>query len=114
MSKIEWTNRTWNPSVGCDKISEGCQNCYENTQNISNGFKFNLMPQRLDQPIKRKKPTIYFINSMSDLFHENMSYTYLDKIFKVIEKTPWHTYQILTKRASRMQEYLKEKNCLKI
>ncbi len=119
-SKIEWTEQTWNPSTGCTKISEGCTNCY--AENMSkrlkamgangyeNGFSFNLMPERLNQPLKIKKATKFFVNSMSDIFHEQMPFSYLDDIFEVIEKTPQHTYQILTKREKIMAEYLKNKN----
>lgn len=118
--KIEWTEQTWNPSAGCTKISAGCKNCYAETMAIrlqamgvkgyENGFKFNPVPSRLLEPLKRKKPTIFFVNSMSDIFHEDMPSHYLDKIFGVIEDTPRHTYQILTKRADRMYEYLSKRN----
>ncbi len=114
--KIEWTEQTWNPSAGCTKISSGCKNCYAETMAMrlqamgtagyENGFKFNLVHSRLNEPLKRRKPTVYFVNSMSDIFHEEMTKEYLDKIFAVIESTPYHTYQILTKRADRMFEYL--------
>ncbi|MCP4552711.1 MAG: phage Gp37/Gp68 family protein [Bacteroidetes bacterium] len=117
--KIEWTERTWNPSAGCTKISSGCENCYAETMAIrlqamgvegyENGFKFNTVPSRLNDPFKRKKPTVYFVNSMSDIFHKDMSEDYLNKIFKVIEETPLHTYQILTKRADRMFQYLSQR-----
>jgi protein gp37 len=114
-SKIEWTEQTWNPSVGCDKVSAGCKNCYAEimairlkamrTKGYENGFEFTLMPDRLEQPLKIKKPTKFFVNSMSDLFHEKMPFAYLDMIFDVIEQTPQHTYQILTKREKIMAEY---------
>ena len=117
--KIEWTERTWNPTVGCSKVSEGCKNCYAETMAIrlqaigvkgyDNGFQFSIVPSRLNEPLKRKKPTIYFVNSMSDLFHQDMPKDYLDKIFGVIENTPQHTYQILTKRADKMFAYFKNK-----
>lgn len=117
--KIEWTEQTWNPSAGCTKISSGCQNCYAETMAIRlqamgvegyvNGFKFNLVPSRLNDPYKRKKPTVFFVNSMSDIFHKDMPEEYLDKIFEVIENTPHHTYQILTKRAERMSDYFSKK-----
>src|SRR6056297_169325 len=113
--KIEWTEQTWNPSAGCTKISSGCKNCYAEKMAIrlqamgvdgyKNGFKFNTVPSRLNDPFKRKKATVYFVNSMSDIFHEDMPDEYLDKIFNVIELTPQHTYQILTKRADRMSIY---------
>ena len=113
--KIEWTEQTWNPSAGCTKISAGCQNCYAETMGIrlqamgvegyENGFKFNIVPSRLNEPLKKKKPSVFFVNSMSDIFHKDMPLDYLNKIFDVIEQTPQHTYQVLTKRADRMQEY---------
>ncbi len=118
-TKIEWTEQTWNPSVGCNKVTAGCVNCYAETmarrlkamgtKGYENGFKFSIIPERLDQPFKIKKPTKFFVNSMSDLFHEEMPFEYLDMIFDTIEKTPWHTYQILTKRERRMAEYFAEK-----
>lgn len=119
MSKIEWTEQTWNPSVGCNKVSSGCQNCYAETmarrlkamgtKGYENGFEFTTMPERLEQPLNIKKPTKFFVNSMSDLFHEKMPFAYLDAIFDIIEKTPWHTYQILTKREKIMAEYFQDK-----
>lgn len=114
-SKIEWTEETWNPSTGCNKVSSGCKNCYAETMarrlkaigtpGYENGFEFKIMPNRLNQPLLKKKPTKYFVNSMSDLFHEKMPTSFLDKIFDVIKKTPQHTYQILTKREERMVNY---------
>ena len=118
-SKIEWTEQTWNPSVGCNKVSSGCQNCYAETmarrlkamgtKGYENGFEFTIMPERLEQPLNIKKPAKFFVNSMSDLFHEKMPFAYLDAIFEIIEKTPRHTYQILTKREILMAEYFKDK-----
>lgn len=115
--KIEWTEQTWNPSAGCTKIGSGCKNCYAETmafrlqamgvEGYENGFKFNTVPSRLNDPNNRKKPTVYFVNSMSDIFHKDMPEDYLNKIFNVIKETPHHTYQILTKRADRMFQYLK-------
>lgn len=114
--KIEWTEKTWNPSAGCTKISSGCKNCYaepmakrlrgNGVAGYENGFEFSTVPSRLNVPLKRKKPTVYFVNSMSDIFHEKMPDEYIDKIFNIIEQTPRHTYQILTKRADRMLQYL--------
>ncbi len=116
--KIEWTEQTWNPTAGCTKVSAGCKNCYAETMAIrlqamgmkgyENGFEFNLVPSRLNDPFKRKKPTVFFVNSMSDIFHEEMPEGYLDKIFDVIEKTSYHTYQILTKRAERMKDFFQK------
>lgn len=117
-SKIEWTEATWNPSSGCTKISSGCKNCYAEsmanrlkamgTVGYENGFEFCTVPSRLNEPLKKKKPTVFFVNSMSDIFHEKMPREYLDQIFTIIESTPHHTYQILTKRADRMYEYFTE------
>ncbi len=117
-SKIEWTEQTWNPVTGCTKISPGCKYCYAEVMakrlkamgapGYENGFNtITLMYERLDQPLHRKKPTIYFVNSMSDLFHEAVPYDFIDQIFDTIRATPQHAYQILTKRAERMNEYFK-------
>jgi len=114
-TKIEWTEQTWNPVTGCTKVSPGCKHCYAETMakrltamgapGYDNGFEISLMSGRLDQPLKRKKPTIYFVNSMSDLFHEEIPFSFIDQVMETIEQTPQHTYQILTKRAERMAEY---------
>lgn len=118
-SKIEWTEATWNPSTGCTKISAGCKNCYAETMakrlkamgtpGYENGFEFSLVPERLSIPLRTRKPTKYFVNSMSDLFHEEMDFVYLDKVFETIALTPRHTYQILTKRENRLQEYFSDR-----
>ena len=114
-SKIEWTEATWNPSTGCTKITSGCKNCYAETMakrlqamgtvGYKNGFEFTLIPERLDLPLRIKKPTKFFVNSMSDLFHERMPFDFLDNVFNTIRQTPQHTYQILTKRENIMVEY---------
>ena len=119
-TKIEWTDESWNPTTGCTKVSSGCKFCYAETManrleamgtpGYENGFKFSLMPERLKQPFRKKKPTKDCVNSMSDLFHEEMPEEFLNKIFDVIEKTPQHIYQILTKRDKRMAEYFKNKS----
>ncbi len=119
-TKIEWTDRVWNPSKGCSKISEGCKNCYAASfakrlqamgmEDYKDGFKFQILPHRLNEPLKIKKPQRFFVNSMSDLFHEDMPDEYLDQIFDIIKKTPQHTYQILTKRAENMFEYFQNHN----
>lgn len=115
ISRIEWTEQTWNPTVGCTKISPGCKHCYAEamarrlqamgTPGYENGFALTLLPERIEDPIKRKKPTVYFVNSMSDLFHEKVPDDYIERVFDVIRKTPQHTYQILTKRAARMARF---------
>ena len=115
VSKIEWTERTWNPTVGCTKVSPGCKHCYAEgmasrlqamrTRGYENGFELTLLPDRLEDPLKRKTPTTYFVNSMSDLFHEGVPMEYIGRVFEVVEKAHWHTFQILTKRADRMAEF---------
>lgn len=119
-TKIEWTEATWNPSTGCTKVTAGCKHCYAETMakrlkamkapGYDNGFEFTLMPDRLEMPLKIKKATKFFVNSMSDLFHEDMPFEYLDKVFDVIRSTPHHTYQILTKREMILDEYCKTRN----
>jgi protein gp37 len=116
-SKIEWTEQTWNPATGCTKISEGCRNCYAETmahrlkamglKGYENGFKLTLQPERLDEPLNRKKPTMYFVNSMSDIFHERIPAEYIRQVFDVIKACPQHTFQVLTKRADRMELFFR-------
>ena len=118
-SKIEWTEATWNPSTGCNKVSAGCKNCYAETMakrlqamgapGYENGFEFTLMPERLEMPLKIKKPTKFFFFFMSDLFHEKMPFDFLDQVFQVIERTPQHSYQILTKREQILQDYCQQR-----
>ncbi len=120
VSKIEWTEQTWNPTTGCDKVSAGCKHCYAETMakrlkamktsGYDNGFALSIMPERLSQPLKRKTPTTFFVNSMSDLFHQDIPDHYLDQVFDVIRQTPHHRYQILTKRAERLPLYFKKKS----
>lgn len=112
---IEWTEQTWNPTTGCTKISPGCKNCYAEVmarrlqamgaRGYENGFNLSILPERLKQPLMRRKPTTYFVNSMSDLFHNDIPFEFLDQVFEVIKRTPLHTYQILTKRSARMRKY---------
>lgn len=119
-SKIEWTEQTWNPTVGCTKISKGCKHCYAESMAVrlkamgmrgyENGFQLTLMPERLAEPLERKKPTIYFVNSMSDVFHEKVPFHYIEKIFDVIRNTHQHTFQILTKRAERMEKFFRTRS----
>jgi protein gp37 len=114
-SKIEWTEQTWNPVKGCTKISPGCKHCYAETLSkrlramgtagYENGFKIALHPTRLNDPRRRRKPTVYFVNSMSDLFHGKIPFVYIDKVFDVIRETTQHRYQILTKRPDVMAAY---------
>ena len=114
-SRIEWTEQTWNPTVGCTKISPGCKNCYAEVMarrlhairvhGYENGFRLTLVPERLAEPLERRKPTIYFVNSMSDLFHEKVPFEYIHRVFDVMAHAPQHTFQVLTKRAARMAEF---------
>ena len=114
-TKIEWTERTWNPVTGCTKVSEACQNCYAEVMSrrlkgmgqkkYANGFKVTLHPECLNEPYSWKKPCMVFVVSMGDLFHKDVPFEYIDEIFKVIKDTPQHTYQILTKRADRLFDY---------
>ncbi|MDY6782032.1 MAG: phage Gp37/Gp68 family protein [Cyanobacteriota bacterium] len=107
---IEWTDKTWNPTTGCDKVSPGCQYCYAEALterfkgNFPNGFELTLYRDRLQQPRKWQKPSRIFVNSMSDLFHEKVPLSYLQEVFAVMRETPWHIYQILTKRDKRLVE----------
>jgi protein gp37 len=110
-SSIEWTEVTWNPVTGCTKISAGCKFCYAErmakrlqamgVDQYSDGFKLRLAPQALDTPRQWKKPKIVFVNSMSDLFHEDIPDAYIHSVFQVMNETP-HIYQILTKRSERL------------
>ncbi|MGK7924629.1 MAG: DUF5131 family protein [Spirulina sp.] len=105
---IEWTERTWNPTTGCDKVSSGCLHCYAEAitqrfpQNFPNGFKLTLHEDRLNKPKHWRKPSLIFVNSMSDLFHKDIPLDFLKKVFQTITETPQHIYQILTKRPERM------------
>lgn len=118
-TKIEWTERTWNPVTGCSKQSAGCKYCYAeimsrrlqamgNSKYI-NEFKPTMHPYELNEPLKWEKPSTVFVCSMSDLFHKDVSFDFIDQVFKIILKTPQHNYQILTKRAERMAEYFKNR-----
>lgn len=107
---IEWTDRTWNPSTGCNKVSPGCKHCYAETltkrfpNHFTRGFTFTMHPERLDQPRRWRKPSMIFVNSMSDLFHEQMPLSFLQEIYGVMESCPQHTFQVLTKRHERLVE----------
>jgi protein gp37 len=113
-SDIEWTESTWNPVTGCDKISAGCRHCYaermaERLQamgqaNYRHGFRLTLQPQMLEIPLRWKKPQTIFVNSMSDLFHRNVPLDYIQKVFAVMRQAHWHRFQVLTKRADRLAE----------
>ena len=113
---IEWTEATWNPVTGCTKISPGCDNCYaerfaERFRGVpghpfEQGFDLQLRPERLDQPLKWKKPRTIFVNSMSDLFHKEVPISFVDQVFDTMELAHWHTFQVLTKRSSLMRRYV--------
>jgi protein gp37 len=113
-SKIEWTEVTWNPTTGCNKVSAGCKNCYAEifakrlqamgNQKYKNGFELTIHPDVLDEPKRWKNSKIVFVNSMSDIFHERIPLNFLKKVFKVMNDTPRHIYQVLTKRSERLEE----------
>lgn len=113
-SAIEWTEATWNPVTGCDKVSPGCAHCYaeafaERFRGVpghpyEQGFDLRTWPQRLDQPLRWKRPRMIFVNSMSDLFHERIPVAFIRKVFVSMEEANWHTFQILTKRPERLVE----------
>ena len=114
-TKIQWTERTWNPVTGCSKVSEGCRNCYAETmakrlqgmgqQRYANAFSLTIHPDALDEPKQVKKPSMFFVCSMADLFHKDVPFEFVDKVMETIEACPRHTFQILTKRPERMVEY---------
>ena len=107
---IEWTDRTWNPTTGCTKVSPGCKFCYAETitkrfkRNFPNGFGFAVHSERLHEPLKWKKPSRVFVNSMSDLFHEDMPLDFLREVFGIMRACPHLVFQILTKRQKRLVE----------
>ena len=114
LSTIEWTEATWNPVTGCSKVSAGCLHCYAERKaarlqamgqnNYRNGFAVTCHPQMLDMPKRWKKPRLIFVNSMGDLFHEQVPMEFVQQCFAVISDTPQHTYQLLTKRSERLAE----------
>lgn len=115
-TSIEWTDSTWSPVTGCTKVSPGCDNCYAEgiarrfagSKAFPNGFDVTLHPERLDQPLRWKKPRRIFVNSMSDLFHDAVPDDYIARVFAVMAQTPQHTYQVLTKRHGRMRSLLRK------
>jgi protein gp37 len=116
ISHIEWTDATWNPVRGCTKISPGCTHCYAETfaerfrgvpgHPYEQGFDLRLVPERLLDPFRWPKAKMVFVNSMSDLFHKDVPVSFIEAVAQVMCETPWHTYQVLTKRADRLQELL--------
>lgn len=111
---IEWTDKTWNPTTGCNKVSPGCKHCYAEAltkrfhNHFENGFDFTLHHNRLEDPKRWRKPSRVFVNSMSDLFHERMPLDFLREVFRVMEECPKHVFQILTKRHERMLDLASE------
>lgn len=113
-TKIEWTDATWNPVRGCTKISQGCKHCYaerfaERFRGVpghpfEQGFDLRLVPEKLDEPLRVRKPQRIFVNSMSDLFHEDVPVEYIRQVFDIMNRANWHEYQVLTKRAARLED----------
>jgi len=111
-SSIEWTESTWNPVTGCTKISDGCKNCYAERMakrllamghpNYMNGFNVSCHEHVLELPLNWQKPKMIFANSMSDLFHGKVPFTFIKKVFHTMNKARWHCFQVLTKRSDRM------------
>jgi len=113
-STIEWTQSTWNPVTGCDKVSPGCKHCYAERlamrlkamglANYADGFELTVQPGMLDRPLRWKKPQMVFVNSMSDLFHVSVPEDYIQQVFDVMRRAHWHQFQVLTKRADRLRD----------
>lgn len=113
---IEWTDATWNPVTGCTKISAGCDHCYaerfaERFRGVpghpfESGFDLTLRPHRLVEPLQWQKPKMIFVNSMSDLFHKDVPTQFVDRVFDTMEQARWHTFQVLTKRSTRLLRYV--------
>ncbi|HEX4144496.1 MAG TPA: phage Gp37/Gp68 family protein [Pirellulales bacterium] len=118
-SAIEWTDATWNPVRGCTKISPGCKRCYAETfaerfrgvpgHPYEQGFDLRLIPEKIAEPLKWAASKMIFVNSMSDLFHEDVPDGYVEQVARVMQMANWHTYQVLTKRASRLRDLLASK-----
>ena len=119
-TKIEWTDKTWNPITGCTKFSQGCVHCYAELMarrlkamgkhKYTNGFNVTLHEDCINEPFSWKQPHMIFVCSMSDIFHDDVPFEFVDKIMRTIEQTPQHHYQILTKRAERMNEYFSQRS----
>lgn len=113
-SSIEWTEATWNPVTGCTKVSPGCKNCYAETMakrlqamgqpNYRHAFELSLHLQMVERPLTWKKPLVIFVNSMSDLFHRQVPLDFIKRVFDVMKQASWHQFQVLTKRAERLEE----------
>src|SRR5437588_10494601 len=112
-TKIEWTDATWNPVRGCTKISPGCTHCYaerfaERFRGVKGhpyeqGFDLRIVAQKLEEPLSWRTPRMVFVNSMSDLFHDEIPDEYIIRVVKVMREAHWHTYQVLTKRSARLR-----------
>jgi len=121
LTKIEWTDATWNPVRGCSKISPGCKHCYaerfaERFRGVhghpfEQGFDLRLVPEKLSEPFLWNHPKLIFVNSMSDLFHGSVPQSYISRVASVMRLARWHTYQVLTKRSGRMRELLSGPLC---
>jgi len=115
-SSIEWTDATWNPVTGCTKVSPGCAHCYAETfaerfrgvagHPYEQGFDLKLWPERIEVPLGWKKPRRIFVNSMSDLFHDEVPDAFIERVFDAMMRAKMHTFQVLTKRARRMAAFL--------
>lgn len=111
-STIEWTEASWNPATGCSKVSPGCAHCYAETfaerwrgtpeHPYEQGFDLKLWPERLELPLRWRRPRLIFVNSMSDLFHEDIPDEFISRVFETMARAHWHTFQILTKRHERL------------
>ena len=114
ISNIEWTQSTWNPITGCNKVSPGCKNCYAERMSkrlksmglskYRNEFEITLHEDVLEMPLSWSKPRLIFVNSMSDLFHEQVPLEFINAVFDVMNKAHWHTFQVLTKRSERLNK----------
>ena len=114
-SSIEWTESTWNPVTGCTKVSPGCKHCYAERMatrlqamgqpNYARGFEVTLHERALELPLIWKKPQTVFVNSMSDLFHDKVPEAFIRRVFDVMRRASWHTFQVLTKRAKRLETF---------
>lgn len=118
-SAIEWTDATWNPVTGCNKVSTGCKHCYAETFSerfrgvpghpFEQGFALRLWPARLEMPLRWRAPRRIFVNSMSDLFHDKVPAEFIDRVFDTMQRANWHQFQVLTKRPERMARHLAER-----
>lgn len=119
-TSIAWTERTWNPVTGCTKYSAGCAHCYAEVmakrlqgmgqKRYANGFQLTLHPEALREPMKVKEPSMFFVCSMADLFHDEVPFEFVDKVMQTISECPQHTFQLLTKRQTNMFDYYQDGN----